>query len=78
MRREHAMKRTILAALLGVLVSGCAASPDSHTLVVLQHPTTKDIRECRADAWTTWNVYAEVEACAKAYEKAGYKRLGQY
>ena len=61
-----------------VLVAGCAADPTNNTLVVLQHPETKDTKQCTADAWTTWNVYAATEACAKAYEKAGYVRLGAY
>ncbi|MGH8477148.1 MAG: hypothetical protein ACRERV_05770 [Methylococcales bacterium] len=44
-------------------------------MIVLQHPKTKETKECRADAWTTWNVYAKVEECAKAYEKAGFVEL---
>jgi hypothetical protein len=64
--------------VLVAVTSGCAMNPSNNTLVVLQHPDTKETKECRADAWTTWNVYAEVEACAKAYEKAGFKRLGAY
>lgn len=73
--------KTLQIISLSVLVavaSGCAMNPSNNTLVVLQHPDTKETKECRADAWTTWNVYAEVEACAKAYEKAGFKRLGAY
>jgi hypothetical protein len=58
--------------------TGCAANSNNNTLVVLQHPETKLTKECRGDAWTTWNVYAEVEACAKAYERAGFVRLGHY
>ena len=67
----------LLTAILS-MSTGCAMNPSNNTLVVLQHPETKETKECRADAWTTWNVYAEVEACAKAYEKAGFKRLGAY
>ena len=73
--------KNLFAIMLFVLVvagSGCAMNPSNKTLIVLQHPETKDTEECRADAWTTWNVYAEVEACAKAYEKAGFIRLGDY
>ena len=72
------MKRKVVALVVVVLISGCAMDPTKHTLVVLQHPESKEIKECRADDLTTWNVYAEVEACAKAYEKAGFQRLGEY
>lgn len=68
----------VFPAFLIVALIGCAANPSNKTLIVLQNPETKETKECRADAWTTWNVYAEVEACAKAYEKAGFIRLGDY
>jgi hypothetical protein len=71
-------KRIQVVAFFALIMSGCAMNPSNKTLIVLQHPGTKETRECRADAWTTWNVYAEVEACAKAYEKAGFNRLGSY
>lgn len=70
--------KIFLTSLSLLALSGCVTSLGYNTLVVLQHPETKETRECRADAWTTWNVYAEVEACAKAYEKAGFERIGSY
>lgn len=71
------MKKLILMLGLTIL-SGCAADPSNNTLVVLQHPETKVTVQCTADAWTTWNPYAQVAKCAEAYEKAGYVRLGAY
>jgi len=64
--------------LVLLLFSGCAFNPDNKTMIVLHNKDTKETKECRGDAWTTWNVYAQVEACAKAYEKAGFVRLGSY
>jgi ABC-type uncharacterized transport system auxiliary subunit len=72
------MKKNFIILAACAVLSACAADVNNKTLIVLQHPTTKETKECRGDAWTTWNVYAEVEACAKAYEKAGFKRLGSY
>lgn len=64
--------------LVSGLLTGCVLDPTKHTMVILQHPETKETKECRGNALATWNVYAEVEECAKAYEKAGFVRLGQY
>lgn len=72
------MLKLMPAFIVTALLIGCAANPNNKTLIVMQHPTTKDIKECRADAWTTWNVYAEVRECSKAYEAAGYRVLGSY
>ena len=66
-----------LAALIASL-AGCAADPKNKTMVVLQHPTTKETKECKGDPWANWNPYAATEACAAAYEKAGYVRMGAY
>jgi len=67
----------VLSALL--LVSGCALDPNNHTLIVLQNPVTKEMKDCTAgDPWATWNGYAHAESCAKAYEKAGFVRMGSY
>lgn len=68
----------VFMAIFMIITSGCALNPENHTMVVLQNTETKEIKECRSDGWTTWNMYAEVEACSKAYEKAGFKILGQY
>lgn len=65
-----------LAALL--LTAGCAVNPKNKTLIVVQNPETKEIIQCKGDPWASWDVYAQTEACAKAYEKAGWVRLGDY
>lgn len=71
-----AVAATILAVM--ALLVGCAADSKNNTMVVLQHPTTKETKECKGDAWANWNPYAATEACAAAYEKAGYVRMGAY
>jgi len=53
-------------------------NPKNKTLIVLQHPETKQAVECKNRPGATWDPYAEVEACAKAYEKAGFVRIGDY
>lgn len=77
MVRTQGMKKYIIIATL-LSLTGCAADPNNHTLIVLEHPETKQTVQCKGDAWASWNVYAETEKCAEAYEKAGYKRLGSY
>jgi len=64
-----------LSVFIMAVTSGCASNPSSSTVVVLQHPDTKETKECKAGAWwTTLTPAADVEACAKAYEKSGFKR----
>jgi hypothetical protein len=58
------------------VTSGCALNPSNNTLVVLQHPDTKETKECKAGTWALWNASAEVEACVKTYEKSGFKKTG--
>lgn len=70
------MQKILCLGLL--MLTGCAMDPSNHTLIVLENPKTKQTVQCTADAWTTWNVYAQVEKCAEGYEKAGYKRLSEY
>jgi len=60
--------------LSAAVLMGCTGP----TMVMLQHPDTKDIRECKGDAWANWDPYTATEECAQALERAGYKRLGQY
>lgn len=78
MERANILKTLIPALLLAALLTGCVAGQNSRTLIVLQNPKTKETKECKADAWSTWDVYAATEACAKAYEKIGFKRVGGY
>lgn len=72
------MKLLLSIAFL-LVATGCALDPNNKTLIVLQNPTTKEMKDCTGgDPWATWNVYAATEACAKAYEKAGWVRMGSY
>ena len=61
-----------------LIVSSCALNPSNKTMIVLQNPQTKEMAQCKGDAWSTWDVYAATESCAKGYEKAGYVRLSEY
>lgn len=45
-------------------------------VVVLQNKDTKQIAECRVDPWGSANRRAQINDCIKAYEKAGYKVIG--
>jgi hypothetical protein len=63
--------RLSLAALVAVLASGCAAG-----IVVLRHPETRQIAECRHDSNSAGTPKEQIERCVKAYEQAGYKIAG--
>jgi hypothetical protein len=80
---------TALAAaiVISVATTGCTATGNpsydhkrvkGSKLIVLHNPETKDTKECKGDPWANWNVYAATEACAQAYEKVGYQRVGSY
>jgi hypothetical protein len=65
---------TVLCFLVVLMAGfGCGA-----THVVLQHPETKDIVQCKGDALANWNPAGATKACAEGYEKAGYVRLSGY
>jgi hypothetical protein len=69
----------LLTVAAAISLSSCAANPNNRTLIVLQNPATKEMKDCTGgDPWGTWDIYAATEACAKAYEKAGYVRMGAY
>lgn len=70
------MLRTTL--LLTIIALSLLTSACGKTLIVMQNPVDGQIVQCKGDAWNSWNVYAETEACAKAYESAGWKRIGGY
>jgi outer membrane lipoprotein SlyB len=72
------MKKTALLIAVGLVLAGCAANPNNHTAVLLQNPKTKETKECKLGTWTSLDPYAGVEACAKAYEKAGFVRVSEY
>ena len=85
------MNKLMIALVAAVVstsvVTGCATVvtdkngkqvASRKTLIILQHPETKDTKECKGDPWANWNVYAATEECAKAYESAGYVRIGGY
>lgn len=72
------MKNLFAALAVLALVSCGAMNPNNKTLIVLQNPETKQTVQCSSRTGATWNPYAEVEACAQAYEKTGYKRVGGY
>lgn len=61
-----------------MLAAGCANSQNDHTSIVLQNPTTKQTKECKGLDPGHANIYDNVEACAEAYEKAGYVRVSAY
>lgn len=58
---------------LFLLSAGCGP-----THIVLQHPETKQIAECKGDALANWNPAGATQKCAEGYEKAGYVRMSQY
>ena len=61
-----------LLSVVALSISACS------TMIVLQHPETKEMVQCEADPWASWNVYAATESCAKGYERAGYVRMSDY
>ena len=67
-----------LPVILTTILMGCALNPNNKSLIVLQNPKTQEVKECKGDPWASWDAYAATEACAKAYEKAGFVRLGDY
>jgi hypothetical protein len=71
-------KRMSVALAFATLVGCGALNPNNQTLIVLQNPATKQTVQCSSRAGATWIPYAEVESCAKSYEKAGFVRMGGY
>lgn len=63
---------TLFVVLFGLV--GCAGK--SH--IILQHPETKQMAECKGDPWANWRPAAAAEECARGYEKAGYVRMSGY
>lgn len=66
------------AALLSLI--GCAGlDSDNHERILMQHPSTMDMKECQINGpWRNKEAFEAVEACAKEYEQKGYVRWGQY
>ncbi|MEI7608373.1 MAG: hypothetical protein WCJ64_13440 [Rhodospirillaceae bacterium] len=67
------MKSAIICAALALL-AGCATGP---SMVVLQHPDTKQMAQCKAEQWDMAKA-EHIEACIKGYEAAGFKMLNSY
>lgn len=68
------MKKTIFLLIsFSLFLTACGPR-----MIVLQHPDTKEIVQCKGDAWAYWNPAGAAKECAKGYEKAGYVRLSQY
>ncbi|MEZ5759097.1 MAG: hypothetical protein R3D86_12825 [Emcibacteraceae bacterium] len=67
------MKKVLVSLLLIATTAGCANGRKS--IIVLQHPETKQTAECKGDPWNDLDPWSAAEKCAKDYETAGYKRL---
>jgi hypothetical protein len=63
------MLRLVLPMAL-LLASACGPS-----LIVMHNPKTGEVAQCEADPWATFRPRAATEACAQAYEKAGWDRM---
>lgn len=61
------------AILVAIILSGCG-SPTR--VVVMQHPETKQVVECRIDPWGHINRYKQIDDCKSAYEQAGFRVVG--
>jgi len=66
------MKRIALIAV-GLMLFGCG-SPSR--VVILQHPETKQTVKCEVDPWGHINRTLQIDDCVNAYQKAGFKPVG--
>ena len=60
--------------LLPLLLLTSCSGPKA---IVLRDPQTRQVVECKADPWATWewDQASYNEDCAKKYERAGFVRL---
>jgi hypothetical protein len=61
------------AILAALALTGCG---DVNRRVILQHPTTQQVVECKVDPWGDTRFNKQVDDCAKQYEQAGFTRIG--
>lgn len=62
--------RTLVTLAVLFALSACSSG-----IIVLKDPATGNVAQCSADAWSNWNPRGATQACAKAYEAAGYVRM---
>jgi hypothetical protein len=66
--------RSLLLSLSLLLLAGCALTP-----VRLEHPQTKEVRQCAGTYWS-WGYFIAAsgqDQCVKENEAAGYRRAAQ-
>lgn len=69
------MRLTLIA--IAVLLAGCTTTTSASRIAVLQNPETKQTVECRVQVtYGSFSFRDQVENCISAYEKAGYKLVG--
>ena len=65
------MRRIRQIVVVGFLLVFCVACAAPPIFVLMKHPQTGELRECRG---YTQGWIKEVEDCVKAYERQGYVR----
>jgi hypothetical protein len=64
-----------LAALILLGLAGCAVNP----VILMKNPQTNQVARCEGGSSMDYlTPQREAEACAKAYEAAGFQRVQQF
>jgi uncharacterized NAD-dependent epimerase/dehydratase family protein len=66
----------ILVAFMAILTGILKAC--GPTLIILQHPATREVVECDGAPWDNWSEVASIEMCTEGYEASGYVRKKSY
>jgi hypothetical protein len=66
-------KNLLVAPLLLTFVACGTYSPAR--IVIMQHPETKQTKECKVDPWGHINRKVQIDSCVDAYKQAGYEKI---
>lgn len=70
--------KTLIGALVLLLLTGCASFSEKHSRTVLMDRNTGERKECTVAMLRSTAAYEEYKECIRSYEAQGYSIFGQY